>query len=85
MPNHKSNATLVALSISTTGKNTLNAQIDRMFASRWARLISANASASSFSRLKACTMCMPVTCSWTNSLMRATWLRTSTKATLMCF
>ena len=83
VPNQSSRPTLVALSNSTTGKNTLNAQIDRMLASRWAALMSAKALASDSWRLKAWTMCMPVTCSWTNSLIWATRLRTSTKALLM--
>ena len=46
MPHHNSTPTLVAESNSTKGKNTLNAQIERMLASRCVALISENARAS---------------------------------------
>ena len=63
MPSHKSRATLVALSISTTGKKMLNAIIELIFASLCDAFSLENPSASLSSRLKACTMFIPVTCS----------------------
>ena len=62
-----------------------NAQIERMLASLWAALCKANLSRSASSRPKAWMMPMPVTCSWTKTLILATSFRTLTKAFLMAF